>query len=279
MTDTVAVVSRYARVEAIVRRELTTVRRTWSTLALALAFIGIVVGLTLVGGGHGRGYVPTIFDLVTPMELIVPVLAIALSYRSILGDATRGELELLRSYPLTPEEHVLGVFVGRAIIVTVLIALAMGVSFVLVAVTPPETVRVFATHETADSPAFFLRFAVLTVTLGVTFTAIALAASALVSSTRGAVALVAALLLVLFVGIELAIVRGLATGMLPEGWVTTALGLNPLSAYRGLVLETAASVDPGAATRAASPLASAIGLTAWTIGSLAIAVVARRLGT
>lgn len=267
---------RARRVRTVARREVVTVARSPAAAALAVAFFGIVVGITLVGDGHERGFVPTIFDLLTPVELLVPLLAVALAYRSILGDATRGELELLRATPLTAGEHVVGAFLGRAAVVVGIVLGTLAVVGGLVAVTPPETVRVFATHETADSPVFFVRFMVLSLSLAVTFVAVGLAVSAVATSSRTAIALVATVILLVFVGIELAIVRALATGALPEGWLARMLGLGPLSAYRGLVLETAVAIDPGAPVRAASPVISALGLLAWTVGSLTVATVVRQ---
>lgn len=267
---------RLGRVWTLALREIRTVLRSRWALALAAVFVLVVMGITYLGNGYERGYVPTIFDLLTPLELIVPLFAIALSYRSILGDATRGELDILRSYRLSPSAHVLGTFLGRAMFVTTTIIIAMTVVGVVIALTPPETVRVFATHEVADSPIFFARLVVLTVALALVFLSIGLAISALTTSTRAAVAVVGSVLLLVFVGFEFAVVQGLEIGFIPDGLVSMVLGLGPTSAFRGLVLETAVTIDPGAETAAASTSASTLGLLGWITLGLGLATLSLR---
>lgn len=257
-------------------REVRTVLRSRSALALASVFILVILGITFLGSGYERGYVPTVFDLMTPLELIVPVFAIALSYRAILGDATRGELDILRSYPVGPSTHVLGTFVGRAVFVAVTIIIALALTGIAIAMTPPETVRVFATHEVADSPIFFGRFVVLTVALSLVFLSLGVAISALASSTRTAVTLVGGMFLIVFVGFEFALVQGLEVGLIPEDLLAMVLGLGPTSAFRGLVLETAVVIDPGAETAVASPIVSAIGLGIWIVLGIVLATVSLR---
>lgn len=271
-----AVLDSLERILIVGRRELRTMFRARWALILALVFVMVVVGITVIGDGYERGYVPTIFDLMTPLELIVPLFAIALSYRAILGDATSGELDILRSYPLRPFEQVLGVFLGRSLFVATAVTIALVLSGMAVAVTPPETVRVFATHEVADSPLFFARLVVLTVGFAIVLVSIGLAISAMVTSTRTAFAIIGALLLILFVGFEFAILQGLETGLIPEDLLAPLLGIGPLSAFRGLILETAVAIDPGADAAPASSLISAVALVAWLIVGLTLATVSLR---
>lgn len=265
--------ARVRPVMAVAAREVVTLARTRAVAMLAVAFALTTVGVALVTDAPARGYVPAVIDLLTPMELLVPVLAVALGYRAILGDATRGELEVLRTYPLRPWQHVAGAFLGRAVGVVAVVVLSLGLVGVLVAVTPAETVRIYATHETADSPLLFARFVVLTAALGLVFLAIALAISALARSTRGAIAAGAAVLLVALLALEVAIAQGLAGGWVAEDRLAFVLALVPNGAYRGLVLETAVTVTPGDA-RAASPVASAVSLAGWA----AVGLVAAALG-
>lgn len=267
--------SRIDRLWAVIYRELLTVVRTRSVTALSLAFVAVVLGALIVGEGHTRGFAPAILDLMTPVELVVPLFAIALSYRAILGDATRGELDLLRIRPLTAGEHVLGAFIGRAIAVSAVVLVTMLVVGILIAITEPDTVRVFATHETADSPVLFGRFTVLTILLGLVFVSVGLLISVLATSMRGAIVLLATILLIV-VGFELAVVEGLATGTISDDRLDIVLGLGPMTAYRGLVLETAVSLDQGVSVRAASPWISVGGLFSWIVGPLLLAIAIRQ---
>lgn len=261
-------------VATIARRELWTVARTRSYLALSVVLTAVLVGIAVLGGGTSAGYVPTAVDLLTPLELLVPLVAIAFGYRAVLGDAQRGELDVLRTYPVGSAQQVVGTYLGRAAGLAVAVAVPLAVVAVLVAVTPDPTVRVFATHDAADSAVLFGRFLVLTVLFALTVLAVAIAISAVASSTRSALALAIVALLALLAGLDLLIVDGLAAGWIDEDSLVRTLALSPNSAYRGLVLETTVRVASGAGPRAASPIASLFGLLLWIGAALGAATVA-----
>ncbi len=256
----------------IVGRELRTVARTRTVFLLGLALTAIVLGITWVGGGYQAGYLPTTVDLLTPLELLVPIVAVAFGYRAILDDERRGELDVLATYPVSPREIVLGVYAGRAIGLAVAIAIPLAVVAAAIALTGDTTVGVYATHEGADSPILFGRFVVLTLLFALVVLAVAIAISSVVSGARGALALSVVALVVLLVGLDLALVYGLAEGLIGDADLLNALAVSPLSAYRGLVLETTVVVAGGTGPQVASPIASLIGLAVWGLGSLAVAV-------
>ncbi|MCU4924992.1 ABC transporter permease [Halobacteria archaeon AArc-dxtr1] len=259
-----------SRTLRIVARELRTVVRTWTFFVLAAAFAAVVIGIAWVGG-VSSGFVPTVVDLQTPLELLVPILAIAFGYRAIVGDQQRGELDVLRTYPVSARELVFGVYLGRAIglIVAVVVPLFYAGAWVFAA--REEPLGRYASHMGADSPLLFARFVVLTVVFALVILAVALAVSALVSGTRSALALSVVALLLLLVGLDLALVFGLTAGYISDGSLVHALAVSPLSAYRGLVFESVIVTATGTGPRTASPLASVLGLAVWMIASLAIA--------
>lgn len=167
----------------------------------------------------------------------------------------------------------LGTYLGRAVGVVLAMTIPLICLFIGVAFTETERLRVYATHAGADSPILFARLIVLAVVFALVVLAIALAVSALVSSARtGLVAGALALLVVLF-GLDLALIYGFVTGPLGDGTLIYALPLSPLSAFRGLVLETVIVTAAGTGPRAASPVASAFGLLVWTIASLVVATM------
>lgn len=259
-------------INTIVGRELRTLTRTRTVILLGLALTAVLLGITWTGGGYLAGYLPTIVDLLTPLELLVPIVAVAFGYRAILDDDRRGELDVLETYPGSPTEYVLGVYVGRAIGLAVTIVVPLGIVAAAIAFTGDDLVGVYATHEGADSPVLFGRFVVLTLLFALVVLAVATAISSVVSATRGALALSVVALVVLLVGLDLALVYGLAEGLLGDADLLSALAVSPLSAYRGLVLETTVVVAAGTGPQVASPIASVIGLIAWGVGSLAVAV-------
>ncbi|OVE83066.1 ABC transporter permease [Natronolimnobius baerhuensis] len=256
----------------IIGRELRTVARNRTFYLLAAALTAVVLGVTWIGDGYTAGYLPTAVDLLTPLELLVPIVAIAFGYRAILADDERGELDVLETYPVSPREIVLGVYAGRAVGLTVGVALPLVVAAVAIAVTADGTAGLYATHAGADSPVLFARFLVLTVLFALAVLAVALAISAVVSATRSALGLSIVALVALLVGFDLALVYGLAEGVIGDADLLYALAISPLSAYRGLVLETTIIVASGTGPQVASPIASLVGLLAWTLGSLAVAV-------
>lgn len=260
-------------VGVIARRELHTVVRTGTFLVLTAVLAVVLLGVAWVGGGLRAGYVPTAVDLLTPLELLVPAVAVAFGYRAILGDAGRGELEVIRTYPVSSWQLVVGVYLGRAVGVVVAVGIPLVLVFLAIALTGTESVQVYATHAGADSPVLFARVVVLTVLFALVVLAIAIAISAVAGSARSALALALVALVLVIVGADLALVYGFGAGIVGDDSLLYTLALSPLSAYRGLVLETAVVVAAGTGPQTASPIASLFGLGFWTVVSLAVAVL------
>lgn len=258
-------------VQAVTLRELFTVARSRSPLALFVGLSVTVAGIAIFGGQPR--YLPTVADLLLPIELLVPTVAIALGYRPIAADAQRGELPLLETYPISDGEYVLGVFLGRAVaLVTMLVVPLLAVGLYL-ATTSPDVPTLFATQQGTDSPIAFARFVVLTVLFGLTILALAIALSALARSKRTALVLGGAVLVFVVVVFDLLILRGFTTGTLGRDSLVTALAVSPTSAYRGLVFETVLSTT-GPGVVQAAPLLNILGLLAWLLVSLGLTVVA-----
>jgi ABC-2 type transport system permease protein len=259
---------------AVVRRELSTAVLKWSSLALLFGFVGTLLGIAWFGGGVQVGYVSTIIDLLTPLELLIPVAAFAFGYRAILDDERRGVLDVLRTYPIEPWQVVLGVYAGRSIGLVGIVTAAL--SFLTFPILVTESYRpvFYATHTGADSPGLYLRFVVLTACFAMVVLAIAVAISALVSTTRTAIAAAGLALFALLFGADIGLLFALSRGLIAESSLVGSLAFSPLSAYRGLVLETTVAVTAGTGPRTASPLFSAVGLLVWWIGSLALATFA-----
>jgi ABC-2 type transport system permease protein len=256
---------------ATVRRELRTVSRTRVHLLLAGGFGLAVVGLVWLSGA--TGYVPTVLSLLTPLEVLLPVLTAAFVYRSVLGDRERGELALVRTYPTRVRTYVLGVYLGRAtaLLGAVLVPLLLVMTMVALG---SRDATFLVQHSGLDSPTLFVRFVVLTALFAAVLAAVFTALSAVVRAVRRGIALAVALVVVLVVGLDLAIVAGLATGLLPEGVLPVVLTLTPNGAYRSLVLETVVAPVVTSPVRAGAPLPAVLGLLAWGVGSLLVGTLA-----
>ena len=260
-----------ALVGSVLRRELFTVILTPTVIVLGLLTTAIVAGLAVVGGGYQAGYVAVVVDLLTPLQLLVPVLAVALGYNAVLSDQRRGELDVLRTYPLRPWQFVAGIYLGRAAGLAAILAAPLLVVLGLTAVGGTPRLPMYASHAAGDSPGLYLRMVVLTVAFGLVVLAVAVAVSALVSAAR--TALIGGGLAVLFVafGFDLAVAYGFSLGVIGDAGLMQALAVSPLSAYRGLVLETAVLTADGTGPQTAAPAASALGLAVWGVGSLLVA--------
>lgn len=259
-------------IRAVVFREVrTTVLRP--TYALLLVIVSLtILGIAWSGGGVSSGYVPTIVDLLTPLQFLLPVVAVALGYQAVQIDEQSGELDVLETYPVTAWQFVSGVFLGRALGAILVVALPLALVMLPIAVLGGPTPLVYATHSGADSPWLFLRFLVLSVGFSVVLLAVVVAVSTLVSTTRTAIAAGALSLVVLLFGLDIALAYGFTAGVVGDSGLINSLALSPLSAYRGLVLETAVAVTSGTGPKTASPLAGLAGLLVWFLGSLALAV-------
>jgi ABC-2 type transport system permease protein len=264
------------RVLVVVERELRTLVRNRALLAVAGVFFAVLVGLGGAATGSAGGYVSLTMDLLTPVELLVPTLAFAFVYRSVRGDDERGELDVLRTYPLSRLDYVAGVFLGRTAGLLVVVLVSLGVAGLVSGLGADEPVSFLATHSAGDTPVVYARFVVLVVAYALVATALALAVSAAARTTREALALAVGLLLAVAVGLDLLVVALLSSGVVGAGTLGPLLGVSPASAFRGLVIELA--VAPALAESppvpAASPGVSAVGLLLWSAVGLAAATLA-----
>jgi ABC-2 type transport system permease protein len=267
---------RVDRLFVVANREIRKVVRDRTLLLVAAGFFAVVAGIGGVATGAPGGYVSLTLDLLAPVEVLVPTVAFAFVYQSVRGDDARGELDVLRTYPVTRVEYVLGVFVGRTVAVLPVVLLSLGVAGALVATGATAPVSFFASHAAGDTPVVYARFALFTALYALVALALALAVSAATRSARQALGAAVAALLALAVLLDLAVLSLVSGGVVgPDalGWV---VGLSPASAYRGLVYEFA--VVPALASRpsvaTASPAVSALSLFLWGTAGLALTTAA-----
>ncbi|MFB6068403.1 MAG: ABC transporter permease subunit [Halobacterium sp.] len=263
------------RVFVVVERELGTVVRNRTLLAVAAAFFAVVVGVGGAATGSPGGYVSLSLDLLLPVEVLVPAVAFAFGYKAVRGDDDRGELDVVRTYPVTRGEYVAGVFIGRGVGVLVLVLGSLAAAGVVASAGASEPVSFFATHSAGDTPVVFARFALFTAAYALVALALALAVSAATRSRREALGAGVAGVVALAVALDLLLVGAVTGGVVAPSDIAALAGLSPASAFRGLVFELA--VAPALATpppvATASPLASAAGLLAWLAAGLGAATL------
>ncbi|WP_336036729.1 ABC transporter permease subunit [Halobacterium yunchengense] len=256
---------RHERTFVVADRELRTVVRNRALLAVAAAFFAAVVGLGGASTGSPGGYVSLTYNLLVPVAVLVPVLAFAFGYQSVRGDAARGEVDVIRTYPVSRAEYALGVFVGRALAVLAVVVASLAVAGVVASTGAEQPASFLATHSAGDTLAVYARFVLFAVGYALAVVALVLAASAVSRSDREALAVTAGVVVVVVFVLDLALVTLLSMGFLTADSVAAFLAVGPSSAFRGLVFELA--VRPALATplpvRTAAPALSAAGLLAW----------------
>lgn len=260
----------FDQLSAVVAREFWTLTRTPAYGLVAFAFAATVLALAVVGGV--AGYVPVILNLLTPLEVLLPVLAAAFGYRSILADRESGEVDILRTFPLSRTAYVGGILVGR---LTVLLSIVLATLLVLGIAVPfltPESSQFLRRQTTYSAPLLFVRFSlIIAVGTAVLFT-IMMALSAVAREARRGLALVVLAGVGLAVGLDLAIVAGFATDLFDKALLPWLLALSPLSAFRTLVLGTVIQPAIDSSLRAGSLGASLVSLSLWFLAALTATV-------
>lgn len=268
--------NRQRTIQTLLVRELVTLARSRAYYGLVAGVFLVSAGVLFAGGGAEVGYAPAAVDLLLPYELLVPAVAVALGYRTITDDASRGELDVLQTYPVPPWAYVLGVYAGRALALSVALLGPLAVIGVFLSTQSPPDPATLATHQGVDSPALFVRFGALTLLYGLVTLALAMAVSAVAWSRRTAIVLAVVALTVVVAGIDLVLLRGFGTGWIADQQLTTLLAMSPASAYRGLVFETVLYAAFDTETGYAAPVASAVGLLFWLGVTLTVSVVGVR---
>ncbi|TKX58663.1 copper ABC transporter permease [Halorubrum sp. ASP1] len=269
--------SPFGGVWVVFRRELVTVRRTPGYAVLAAGLLVVLAGLVAVGGGGATGFVPAVVDLLLPAEVLVPLLAVVLGYRSLFADAASGELSVIRTYPVSATGYVLGVLLARTVALVALVGGPFALVGAYVWLTAAPDTGIFATHAGVDSPVLFVRFIALVVPFGAAYLALSAAVSTVATSRRSAVALALLALLGGVLAGDLAVLRSLSAGASPGG-IAGSVALSPNGAFRGLVFEHVIGVafaPEGGFVQTGRAVASLVG---WTVGGTVVSVAAVAFG-
>jgi ABC-2 type transport system permease protein len=116
-----------------------------------------------------------IVGLVSATAVFIPIVAIAVGYRSLSGERQSGSLKLLLSLPNSRRDVVLGKFFGRAGVVSVALLIGFAIGLVFTAV-----------FADAFSAAEYLAFVGVSLLFAFVFVAIAVGVSAFTASTSRA---------------------------------------------------------------------------------------------
>jgi Cu-processing system permease protein len=204
-------------------------RNKWvagATLLLAgLAFVLTFLGSTPVGLLDVRPLAVTVVSISSLTIFLVPLIALLIGYDAIVGEAERGCLILMLTYPVSRLEIILGKFLGHAAILAVATVAGYGAAGAAAAATGSAD---------AESWRAFAGLLLSSVLLGLAFLALAYLASVLVAERSTAAGLAVGLWLLFVIVFDLALMGLLVAskGGVGADVFPSLLLLNPADAYR-----------------------------------------------
>ncbi|WP_255170466.1 ABC transporter permease [Natrononativus amylolyticus] len=201
-------------------------RALWFATAIFTVLMSLTASIPAFVFDDPSADVGVAFTQGPAVALVLPIIAIMLGYRSIVGERERGSIKFLLSLPHSRRNVIVGKLLGRSAVLAIAIStgflVAGGLITALYGVPPIGTL---------------LTYALLTVLAGTTFVAVAVGVSAFAStSTRAMAVLVGGYVtsVVLWERLLTAVhyvVAGDVPGDEPPGWVQLATVLNPTDSY------------------------------------------------
>lgn len=204
-------------------------RNRWvvgATLLLAgLAFALTFLGSAPTGQLGVKPLAVTVVSLASLSIFLLPLIALLISYDSIVGETERGCMLLLLTYPVTPVQIISGKFLGHVTILALATVLGYGAAGVAAAV---------AGDGDPESWMAFLALIGSSVLLGGVFVALGILASTLVKERGTAAGLAIGLWLVFVVLFDFALLGLLiaSKGAVGESVFSWLLLVNPADVYR-----------------------------------------------
>jgi Cu-processing system permease protein len=250
-------------------------RNKWvagATLLLAaFAFALALLGSAPTGVLGVKPLAVTVVSWSSLTIFLIPLIALLLGYDAIVGEAERGCLLLMFTYPVSRLEIILGKFLGHAAILSFATIVGYGAAGVATA---------WMSGGDAESWRAFVWLILTTILLGLAFLALAYLISVLVKERSTAAGLAVGVWLFFVIVYDLAMMGGLVAsqGRLGTSVFSGLLLLNPGDIYRLFNLTSFENIRTfsgmaglSAAVRF-SPLVLLAALVAWCAIPLGIAV-------
>lgn len=252
-------------------------RNRW-VLATTLLLASLALTLTFVGSaptGHvGASALDVVVVSLSSLSIfLIPLIALLISHDAIVGEAERGTMLLLLSYPLSRWQVIVGKFVGHIAILTFATLIGYGAAAGTLAAT--------GGLGGAESWPAFIRLICSSIMLGAVFVATGYLISALASERGAAGGVAIGVWLVFVLTYDMALLGLL---VVDQGRSVTAqtlnilLLLNPTDAYRLVNLNGAAASIAGmggvASHATVAPATLIAVLIVWIAAPLAAAMLA-----
>ena len=198
--------------------------------ALILAFLGSAP----VGSTHISPLAVTVVSLSSLSIFFIPLIALLLSYDSIVGEEERGTLTLLLAYPISRPAIAIGKFLGQLSILSFAIVVGYGTATLAIAVAGEIPLA-------EQAWGIFLKLVLSSILLGAVFLSLGLLLSILTRDRGTAAAGAIGLWLVFVVLFDMALLGILSSGaseLIQDDAVKWIMLANPSDAYRMYNLST-----------------------------------------
>ncbi len=201
-------------------------------LALALVLLGSVpVGATKISP-----LAVTVVSLSSLSIFFIPLIALLLSYDSIVGEDERGTLTLLLVYPVSRTAITLGKFLGQLLLLSFVIIVGFGIA--VLAIVLMDDIPFFEQEWNV-----FLKLLLSSILLGANFLAIGILLSSWMKERGTAAASAIGVWLLFVVLFDMALMGILSAsdgGMFSDNFIKWVMLANPADAYRMFNLTSSA---------------------------------------
>jgi ABC-type transport system involved in multi-copper enzyme maturation permease subunit len=138
---------------------LDNIRNKW-IIVVSLIFIILTIASSYVAGGQGEfgGMEETVVSVLSISTLLIPLIAIMLGFSTIAGEAEKGALSVVLSYPVRRVEVLSGKFLGLGSVLAVTPLIGFGIGGIVIAATVG-----------AEEGVAYLAFIALTILLGLMY--------------------------------------------------------------------------------------------------------------
>ncbi len=246
-------------------------RNRW-VIMITLVMTALALTLSLLGSAPtGTTSVSplavTVVSLSSLSIFFIPLIALLLSYDSIVGEEERGTLTLLLTHPVSRTEVILGKFIGHLFLLSVAIVIGYSVAGITISLTAEGG---FADQEWHS----FLKLLLSSILLGAVFLSIGYVISSWVKERGAAAALAIGIWLFLVLLYDMGLLALLAAGSgdaMNAELIKWLMLFNPTDSYRmfNLMSGDATALLSGMAGLSADHRASDMSLImillAWTI--------------
>ena len=111
-------------------------RNKW-IIALSIIFLILTLVISYFSTRGGVGWKDlgnTIGGMMFFVQILIPIIALMLSYATIVGEREKGSLSLLLSYPIKREEIIIGKFLGLSSVLAIAIFIGFGISGIIIGI-------------------------------------------------------------------------------------------------------------------------------------------------